>query len=225
LRSWTVDGAVFVGISDAYITKIQKEIQIPLIFFFFYTKQQKINNVGIDDFRGGVLAAEHFLSRGHRALGFVGYSLGEQKRNVVSERLLGFSSVLDKHGIKLTGKQCFYVSEGDPREVIQKIAAQLTALKGDITGVFVSADKLAIALMEALSEYGMNVPEDISIIGFDDLSVTANIVPGLTTIRQNISKKAQIATDLLFCRIEGEQPPRNPVLEVSLMERDSVSYL
>jgi LacI family transcriptional regulator len=225
LRSWNIDGAVFVGTSDEYIKKIQKAIQIPLIFTDSYTNQQKINNVGIDDFRGGGLAAEYFLSRGHRTLGFVGYSIVGTEKNVVSERLSGFSSVLDTHGIKLTEKQCFYVSVGDPREDIQKIAARLADRKGDITGIFVSADILAIALMEALSEQGMNVPEDISVIGFDDVSITANIVPGLTTIRQKISQKAQIATDLLFRQIEGKLSPRNSTLEVSLVERDSVSFL
>ena len=222
LQSWNVDGAVFVGTSDEYIKKIQKEFQIPLIFTDSYTKQQKVSNVGIDDFKGGVLAAEHFLAKGHRALGFVGYSFGEQKRSVVSERFRGFSSVLYAHGVKLTEKQYFYLPVGDPRGDIQKIAARLAAGKGEITGIFVTADILAIALMEALSEQGIKIPEDISIIGFDDVSITANIVPGLTTIRQNISQKAQVATDLLFRQIEGKLPFRNSVLEVSLVERDSV---
>jgi len=225
LRSWNVDGAVFIGTSDAYIKKIHEEIEIPLIFTDCYTTQQKINNVGINDFQGGVLAAEYFLKNGHRKPGFVGYTIREQGKSVVSERLNGFLSVFRSHGIELGKERIFYVP-GDSEEIILEIATRLAAAKGRITGVFTSADRLAFVLTKALAEQGMGVPEDISIIGFDDLSITAQFMPKLTTIRQNISRKVQIATDLLFRQIEGDTtPPLNTLLDVELVERGSVKAL
>ena len=223
LRSWNVDGAVFVGTLDAYVGKIWEDIQVPLIFTDSYTNQKNISNVSINDFKGGALAAEYFLSKGHTTLGFTGYSIREHEKSVVSERLDGFLSTLRSCGIKLAREQLFYVPDGDPGKNIKKIAARLAFGKSGITGIFASADKLAIALIEALAENGMRVPADISIIGFDDLSFTSNITPRLTTIRQDISKKARIAIDLLFRQVEGKDAaPLNTVLDVSLIERDSV---
>ena len=226
LRSWNVDGAVFIGTSEAYSRKIQEEIQIPLIFTDSYTTQQNINNVGIDDFKGGVLAAEYLLKMGHKKPGFVGHTYSFLERNVVSERLNGFLSVFSSHNIELTGEQIFYIPEFEPEKSLQSIAARLNAEKGSITGIFVSADKLAFALIKTLVNNGIRIPEDVSVIGFDDLSITSNFLPKLTTIRQNISRKVQIAADLLFQQIEGDNtPPSNTILDVELVERGSVNFL
>jgi len=226
LRSWNVDGAVFVGTPDAYIKKIREDIKIPLIFTDSYTKQKEINNVSINDFRGGVLAAEYFLGKGHTQLGFVGYGFEEQEKNVVTERLGGFLSVLEDRNITVRKEYLFFVADGNPVDDIRKIAARLTSKKSGITGLFVSADKLAVALMEVLAEHGVRVPADISIIGYDDLSVTSTMSPKLTTIRQDISKKAQMAIDMLFGQIEEKDgSPLNTVLDVALVERDSVRQL
>jgi LacI family transcriptional regulator len=226
LRSWNVDGAVFIGTSDAYIRKIQAQIRIPLIFTDSYTNLKKISNVGINDFQGGILAAELLLDKGHEKLGFAGYAMQEQGKNVVTERFDGFLSALKKRNIKLNHEQIFYVSGGNPDEDIQKIAERLASGKGKITGLFASADKLAFALMEALSERGIRIPDDISIIGYDDLSIASKISPALTTVRQDISKKARIAIDLLFHQIEGkDMTPMNTMLDVSLVERNSVRQM
>jgi len=223
LRSWNVDGAVFVGTPDGYIRKIRKDIQIPLIFTDSYAKGKWNCNVGIDDFKGGGLAAGHFLEKGHTRLGFVGYGFQKQERNVVTERLDGFLSVLGERGVSVRKERRFYVADGDPAADVQRIAARLKTEKCGITGLFVSADKLAIALVEALTEHGIRVPADVSVIGYDDLSATSSVSPKLTTIRQDIGKKAQIAMDLLFGQIGGKDvPPQNTVLDVVLVERDSV---
>ena len=226
LRSWNVDGAIFIGTSEVYCRKIQEEIQIPLIFTDSYTTQRNINNVGIDDYKGGVLAAEHFIKMGHKKPGFVGYTYSILEKGVVSERLNGFLSVFNSHNIELSDKQIFYVPESNPEDSLKDIAIQLMAEKGGITGIFVSADKLAFALIKTLSNNSIRVPEDVSIIGFDDLSITSYFLPNLTTIRQNISRKVKIAADLLFRQIEGDNvPPVNTMLDVELIERSSVKIL
>jgi len=226
LRSWNIDGAVFVGTPDAYIKKIREDIQIPLIFTDSYTNQKKINNVSINDFKGGLLAAEHFLRKGHTQLGFAGYGFEKQEKNVVTERLAGFLSALGERGIKVQKKRLFFVADGNSMDDVQKITTRLKTEKGGITGLFVSADKLAITLMEALAEHGLRVPADISIIGYDDLAFASTMSPNLTTIRQDISKKAQIAIDMLFSQIEEKNiSTLSTVLDVTLVERDSVRQI
>jgi len=226
LRSWNVDGAVFLGTSDTYSKKIKDEIKIPLIFTDSYTMHPEITSVNIDDYGGGKLAAEYFLEKGHTKLGFVGYVIAEQEKSVVSERLNGFISVLKERNLKPGKDQLFYVPSINEDEQIQKIASRLASGKTGITALFISADKLAISLIEALSQHGVKVPEDISIIGFDDLPIAAINKPKLTTIRQNISEKARIATELLFCQINNKDMSLEmPVLNVTLVERDSVRFI
>ncbi|GHV68583.1 LacI family transcriptional regulator [Spirochaetia bacterium] len=222
LRSWNVDGAVFIGTTGTYIKKIREAVKIPLVFTDSYTGTENINNVGIDDFRGGVLAAEFFLRRGHRNLGFLGYVPLRREKNVVTERLDGFRSALLKQGIVMEEKHIFWADSYSP-DHLAKVAAVLASGKSGISGLFVSADILAISLMEVLSKQGVRFPDDISLIGFDDLPIAANIRVPLSTIRQDVAGKARIAVDLLFRQIEKKNiPPENIMTELSLVERESV---
>ena len=229
LRSWNVDGAIFLGTSDMYIKRIREEINIPLIFTDSYTKQQDISNVGINDFKGGTLAGLHFIEKGHKELGFLGYGFDKNEKNVITERYDGFRSTLKEHRIELKKEQLFFISDGDSGEDdIKKCAKKLAskAGKNGITGIFASADKLAVSLIEALADNKIKVPGDISIIGFDDLSFSGKVLPKLTTIRQDISEKARISAALLFRQIEGKESlSMNNMLDVSLIKRDSVKLI
>ena len=99
LKSWNVAGAVFIGMFDESIRKLQENNHIPLIFTDSYSSVRSITNVGIDDYRGGELAAEYFLENGHRNVAFYGPEALDN--GVVMHRLRGFVSVLRKAGISL----------------------------------------------------------------------------------------------------------------------------
>ena len=95
-----------------------------------------------------------------------------------------------------------------------------------MTGIFTTADNCAYHIYSAAYHAGIMVPDDLSVIGFDDLDVSALLTPPLTTIRQDIKKKAEIACELLMKNIrEPETPAENIVLNVELMERGSVKNL
>jgi LacI family transcriptional regulator len=126
----------------------------------------------------------------------------------------------------LAPKNVFYVddSTADLRRAARSLARRGAANR--VTGIFATADKLAVDLMDALKDCGISVPGDISLVGFDDMAISAHTVPGLSTIRQDISRKARLAVDLLFNQIETKAPaPPHTVLDVSLVERESVRTL
>lgn len=218
LHAWNVDGAIFLGTFDENLEKIQSDNKIPLIFTDCYSPIRQITNVGLDDFKGGVMAARYLLKKGHTNLAFVGSSTDIS--GVVRQRLKGFASVCTEAGYRLSAEQVL------PDAPTLPALKTLCSGSHPVTAFFASADRLAITLMRQLHELGFRVPQDCSIIGFDDLPTSSYITPSLTTIRQDIHLKAETAVDLLFRHIaNAKAPAENIILDVQLIERESVSSL
>lgn len=214
LRAWNARGAIFIGTFDHDVQKIQQDNRIPLIFTDSYSNVRQIINVGIDDYKGGVLAAKHFISKGHRSFAFVG---GTMTSGVIMHRLNGFRDTLEENGFSLNADQILDES------VIRNPAKVIRSLKEPVTAIFAASDILAYSIIEDLSKLGCKVPDDYSVIGFDGLKIGSCISPRLTTIYQDIIKKARLACDVLFRHIDDpSSPAENLVLDVELIEGDSV---
>ena len=217
LKTWNVAGAVFLGMFDDNIREIQENNSIPLIFTDSYSSVRRIINVGIDDYEGGRLAAGHFLENGHTNLAFIGpKALGN---GLIMHRLQGFCSCLRDAGVSLP-QEHILPSGG---EELTPLLEKLTSGPNPVTGIFTTSDTCALDLYYSVSCLGLRVPEDLSIIGFDDLPHSSRSLPPLTTVRQDIFRKAQVACELLMKHIrEPESPAENIVLDVSLVVRGSV---
>lgn len=223
IRSWNADGAVFNGIPDHNIRQLQEQNPIPLVFTDCYTAARHINHVGLDDAHGGELAAEYFVQHGHRGFAFVGYY--QAAEGVMSHRREAFRQTLEGHGLALPDDAVFTCASDDAED-IAACADCLAAAKGRITAVFAGADALALDLMEALRDRGVRVPEDLSIIGFDDMPLATHTFPRLTTIAQDLERKAKYVVDILFRHIaDASAPMESMTLDVALVERDSVQDL
>lgn len=215
LRSWYVEGAIFLGMFDANLQQIQADNQIPLIFIDSYSSVRQVTNVGLDDYKGGELAARYFLKKGHRRMAFVAADFNVS--GVVRQRLRGFSDTLKEAGCPLT-ESCILKDIPEPQTL-----NELCRGENPVTAFFAPADVNALQLIGELKALGLQVPEDCSVIGFDDLFFAGYTAPGLTTIRQDTEKKAQIATDMLFRHVKNpDAPAENVILDVQLVERDSV---
>ncbi len=217
LKSWNVAGAVFIGMFDESIRKLQEDNQIPLVFTDSYSTVRSITNVGIDDYRGGEMAAEYFLKCGHRNLAFFGPEVLDN--GVVTHRIRGFVSVLREAGISLPSENFINLGTENLGERLKGICAG----ENPVTGIFTTADYCAYQIYSEAYRVGLRIPEDLSVAGFDDLSMSALMTPPLTTIRQDIKKKASVTCDLLMKNIrEPDSPAENIVLGVELAERGSV---
>ena len=203
LRAWNAEGSIFVGTFDEDIEKIIRDNRIPLVFTDSYSHIRQITNVGIDDYKGGALAAQCLLDNGHKNFAFVGWSLVS---SVIRTRLKGFRDTLKKAGFYLDPSHILEVKES-----MEDVVDALCQFKEGHTAIFTSADLLAVSLMDHLKKRNRTAPQDYSIIGFDD---------------QGLSKKAQVATDLLFRHIQDPTAPaENVTLDVNLINRESVSCL
>lgn len=220
LKSWNVAGAVFIGMFDGSIRKVQENNNIPLIFTDSYSSVRSITNIGIDDYRGGEMAAKYLLKNGHTNVAFFGPEALDN--GVVSHRLRGFVSVLREAGISLPPENFINLQ-------VEDLGGTLKALcsgSDPVTGIFTTADNCAFQVYSEAYRVGIGIPDDLSVIGFDDLNMSSMITPPLTTVRQDIKKKASAACGLLMKNIkEPETPAENIVLNVELMERGSVKNL
>jgi DNA-binding LacI/PurR family transcriptional regulator len=157
------------------------ELGAPFIIWGVPQPKQKYCSVTGDNLNGGRLATEHLLDLGRRRIGFLG---GPSYELEVQHRLAGYEDALNDAGREIDQTLIEYgdfsnTSGADAMRRLLKKAPEVDA-------VFVNSDLMAIAAMDVIREEGRRVPEEIAVVGYDDLSIAAHSNPPLTTIRQNI---------------------------------------
>ncbi len=215
LRTWNVDGAVFLGMFDEDMRNIQEDNRVPMVFTDSYSKMRQVTNVGIDDYKGGELAARHLIDMGHREIAFLGTST--ERSTIVRKRFFGMRDTLERAGLSLPAERQIFTEDFEaPVRALMQSDPRPTAF-------FVTADIDALRLINALRDMGFDIPRDLSVVGFDDLFFSELVTPRLTTVAQDIHRKAQIAVEVLLRHIQNEDiPAENIVLDVTLVARDSV---
>ncbi len=217
-RKRSLDGIVIVGVEIESDIKGLKQIGIPTVLVDSYGMDKELSSVAIDDENGGLLATEYLIGMGHRTIGLAtGYLT---KEGVNTERLKGYEKALLNHGLP---QNTAYIYSGTiSYEYGIELGMALAKSPDRPSAVFATADILAFGLIKGLKKGGLQVPEDISVVGFDDGFLASNMEPSLTTIRQDVDGKARIAAQLVIDAIEEKGNGSNIVLPVSLVERDSV---
>lgn len=218
LRTWNVDGLFMTGIfQDEFYDSIAN-LQIPIVLIDSYVKNQHVTNVGLEDYRGSYIATEHLIQHGHRSIAFASPSFREA--GVLHQRFKGYQAALRDYHIAFDGSHLFE-SELDIDSCI-KISRQI-AQHRDITALVATADIMAAGIMAGLREQGIRIPQDISVVGFDDVPTSRMTNPPLTTIHQDMEQKARIAVEFMLQRLqEPSCPHREKILPVHLVERGSV---
>ena len=173
-----------------------------------------IPQVSVDFYRAGQLAAQHLLELGHRDVAII---VDQQQQQL---RLAGFSSSLQAANITLVLEK---IEPGESTlESGYAATKRLLALQQRPTAIFAATDWMAMGALEAALDEGLHVPEDLSIIGLDDILLTAHVRPPLTTIAIPKLRLAQEAMNLLLKQLDGEKEIPTPrVVEPYLVVRQS----
>ncbi len=214
-----LDGIIIVGIyPDSFFQEL-KQCQIPIVLVDSYCSDHYFHSIGINDRHGGYLATKHLIEKGHRKIAFISGMVKENGVN--SNRLLGYKDALEEYGIDFDEKLLYL---GDTNfEYGIKAGARLANSKNGETAAFATADILAVGVIKGLKENGLRVPEDKSVVGFDDVYLARITDPSLTTVRQNIAEKGRQAAEIIIQTIENEiKEKRDIILPVDIVERDSV---
>ncbi len=198
-----VDGLILssINLENKYLeTIIQKGY--PLVFVSRVYPGVDVNFVGMDTHYGGYLAGKHLVELGHRNIAFIG---GKFNIGSVQGRFSGFLKALREAGIEFNPSLAvegeFNIESGYARAL--ELFKYNFKSGGKITAVFAANDLVAIGVMKAVRELGLSVPDDVSVIGYDDIFVSS--IPGveLTTVFQEKRKMGELAVDLLLDEIDS----------------------
>lgn len=221
LRNWNVDGAVFLTFqSEQDMDFLHRQDICPMVFLDSYPKNRNdFLSVNIDDYKGGYIATKHLLVNGHRKIAFA--SCYKEENDVVLLRYQGYLDALKEFNVPES--EALLINTFTRYEDGLVIGRDIANHKYDITAVFATSDHLALGIIKGCTRNGFVVPNDLSVIGFDNLDLCTISTPELTTISQNVHDKARAAVHLLLDAIaEKEITNPNIVCDVELTIRQTV---
>jgi LacI family transcriptional regulator len=218
LRSGYVDGVIVASavVDDPLIPSMLRD-GVQLVSIGRHPTAQ-VHYVDGDNTGGARMAVEHLIRLGHRRIGTITGRLG---MTAGQDRLEGYRQALQAHGIAVEDD---LIAEGDFSEGSGVVGMQ-QLLSAFPTAIFVASDSMAIGALRALREVGKRVPQDIALVGYDDIPVAALIEPGLTTVRQPIERMGSMAAELLLNMLDEptdeETPAHRIILPTELVIRAS----
>jgi len=203
-------------------TTVYETPSLPTVAVAGHKKVKGVTNVVLDHVRAATLALNHLVGLGHERIAFMkGYPLSSDS----NDRWEAICEVAQKIGLKIDPELTVQIDIDDPTPQLgYPFAKQLLARNKPFTALFAYNDISAIGAIRALQEQGLRVPQDVSVIGFDDIPSAAFNTPTLTTVRQPLARMGQVAAQTLLERIAGKHDyPSEIAIEPELVLRESTA--
>lgn len=209
------DGVILIGQSFEH-TSINEAARagIPLVAWGTRLPAQRYPVVGTDNRMGGRLGTEHLIRKGMRRIAF----LGDERLPEVAHRFEGYRQALRDAGVK--AQPALHVRSRFAGDDAYRSAKELLSQGIDFDGLVAASDVIAISAMRALAESGKRVPQDVAVVGFDDILLAEHAHPPLTTVRQELAQGAMALVDTVIASLRGENP-ESTILSPSLIVRES----
>ena len=224
LQQRRVAGVILTGLEPA-LTPVLQEVTnrgVPCVVTWQSVAEENVSSVGFDNFKAAYQATDYLLSLKHRRIGLI---CGPKRRvGRVQQRHDGYQAALEPRGIPydpiLIVEREYSPMEG--KEAMRR----LLSLPEPPTAVFAASDVLAMGALASAREQGVRVPEDVSVVGFDDIDFAAYCNPPLTTVRVPAYEMGQLAVKVLVNLIRGrETSPQRYLLDTDLIVRGSCREL
>jgi DNA-binding LacI/PurR family transcriptional regulator len=213
-----VDGILFIGANARHrFIEDMTDPSRPFLLVNSYSKEHDLNYV-VSNYRYGAWqATQHLLRLGHRKIGFIGGGLSEIQTS--QDVLASFTEALAEHNVPFDPH---LVSDGWlTEEGGMKAAEELVRRDSELTALFALNDKMALGAMKRLSEMGLRVPQDIAVVGFDDIPQASYAIPGLTTVHQPLYDLGKMACDKMVDLIHKKTEKVQEVIPIYLVVRES----
>lgn len=219
-----VEGMVLIA------TALEHPPSVPTVVVAGHQNLEGVTNVVLDHDRAADLALRHLLELGHRKIAFF---KGQEGNADTEDRWRGIQQRAAAHGIEIRDDLTFQLA-GDPGDEISRTeqafrqgkeyGRRLLERRGEFTAVFAFNDLSAIGAIQALVGGGLRVPEDVSVVGFDDIVNAQYYNPGLTTVRQPLHEMGETAGRILLNRLADDKTPQGVVtIEPELVVRASTA--
>lgn len=220
LHSKKVDGIIVAPASASENIEAYRNILregFPCVFVAHRRQEVDIPYVLVDGEKIGYAGTEHLIQAGHRRIACFGFTEGINK-----ERLRGYCKALQAHSIDFDAglvESCAFGRE-DGYEAMKRLWER----NKDFTAIYAHDDTTAAGAVACMKKLGLSVPEDISLVGSDDLAVASMLTPALTTVAQPKGRQGEIAAEMLLSLIEGKSVS-SQVLEPELVLRESTKEI
>lgn len=218
IRQWNVDALIVLGIHEAGLYQVLESMNLPTLLIDSYVQDDRFYHLRIDDEQAAYDATCYLVSQGHDTIAMVAGAIRED--GVIERRLAGYSRALSDAGIPVNSD---YVFSGAVSFSWGLQAAAEIAKTSEISAAFCSADLIAAGLLAGLHKAGRRIPEDVSVMGFDNISISKMVYPALTTVGQDIIKKGRTAANLITSVLVKTPVDQETITEANIILRDSVT--
>lgn len=220
LREKMVDGVIYMSNSlEPVIIELIKNLELPVVLVETTDKANTFPSVTIDNDKAAFEATTYLINKGNKKIAYIGTH--EDAVHASAFRFSGYKAALKEHNIELDEKLCYFggLKADDGYEGINAIISNKDA---KFDAVFCASDEIAMGAINALREKGMRVPEDVDIMGFNDIYSASIFYPKLTTVVQPMYDMGSVGMRMLIKVINGaELMEHHFVLDHQIVERDS----
>jgi len=199
-----------------------EELKFPTVLVDNYLRSPIMDSIVSDNFNGAIEAVRYLIKMGHKKIGYAG---GPNSHPSFNERYKAYKLELMENNLEINDS-FIKITDDFSQEMGKELAKKFLQEDKLPTAVFAANDATAIGLMQTFKKYGLDIPGDISIIGFDNIQLTAFTTPKITTISIDKEAMGQEAARKLFDRIQNpEKKSTKSVISTELIERESVSEI
>ncbi|SFB23382.1 MULTISPECIES: LacI family DNA-binding transcriptional regulator [unclassified Bacillus (in: firmicutes)] len=216
-----VDGVIVQGIrtDDPYLKEVI-ESNIPCVLIDIPFESDMIGYVTTDNLLGAKKAVNHLIDLGHTKIAMMN---GHEYAFVSQRRLEGYRQALKENGIDVKSE---WIANGEfSEEIAETQAEELFRTHPEISAIFCASDLMALGVMNAAKKLGLNIPDQLSIVGYDDIMLASYVSPKLTTIAQNKFEMGYQAAKLLVNMLEGKEEGHLVNLDTELKVRETTKLL
>jgi LacI family transcriptional regulator len=227
LKDQSVDGLIVMGLKETEkaleVIENPDELSIPVVLLNYSEKFERFPSVSFSNEKNGYNIMKYIISRGHKNVGTIDCS---PDLLAVKNRMKGVRTALDESGIDFIQAWQFIFEDIDQGEAGRKGADKFLELETRPSVIIASADDIAISFIASLTAAGLNIPEDVSIVGVDDIPISKYIHPPLSTQKVEGYKRGTLVFKMLKQLMEGEKPEEKHVyIGSEILERESLKKI
>ena len=210
-----VDGVIVIGQVHRSYIEILSKLTIPLIFVDFYDNRYHVDSVISDSFNGGYMLTDYLVSKGHRRIGFFGTL---NATSSINDRYLGYLKCIMENELEFRIEWVI----GDRNE--KGILNDKIDFPADMPTAFVcNCDETAFRVISALKTKGVRVPDDISVVGYDNYTVSSICIPTITTVEVDLAKMAEVSVGIMAKKLtDPTYTEGRRIISGKLIEKESV---
>lgn len=219
VSQWNADGLILLGMRGDDCILLKKRFHKPMVFIdgYFVDGIADCVNIGLADAKGGYDMTRYLIAKGHRRIAFV----ADNCVGVDYERFMGYRKATREAGLEQREEDLIMIRPAE--DEIETSLAEIYRMSENYTALFCASDYYAAMLLNYLCDHGKRVPEDISIVGYDDNLYSRIVRPAITTVHQDVTQKGILAVDNLVSQLRGQVAAEKKIkLGVDLVFRDSV---